>query len=191
MRWGFSIMESHQFEKHVFFVIYGLMGFLIFSQILVACQKNSQLTPVTTPTTTTTTTTTNPPTFGVCGKGECVDPFCAEDCKSPETCHVKDIEGICRPSCGYAAYLAGWGHYGPDGDANTSDDIHTYRSHFSSCDEVIVTYEDGITRDDWHAFDNCHGVIPHEVIEHGGVCCVRAEPKDRPPPCDEFIPASQ
>ena len=112
------------------------------------------------------------PSFGVCGKEECTPPFCAENCKTADTCHVRDVDGICRPSCGYAAHLLGYGGYGDDREPSTSDDRHTYKSA-TSCDELSVPYPDGVVRDDWIQKDFYLDMTPYEVIEGGGVCCMR------------------
>ena len=112
--------------------------------------------------------------FGACGRGECKSPFCAENCETADKCHVRDVNGICRPSCGYAAHLLGYGGYGADNKRDTSDDCHIYKIA-SSCAGLSVTYPDGVVREDWIQKDFHLDVTPYEVVESDGdgVCCVR------------------
>ena len=150
------------------------ISILFISFLFISCQKSSDLRLY--------SQTTSPPPlppppssdFGACQKGECKKPFCAENCKVPSECHVKDVEGVCRPSCGYAAHLVGWGNYGPDKIQGTSDDIHIYEKSVS-CEALSITYPDGIVRDDWISFEFHHNVTPYEIIENGGFCCIRGE----------------
>ena len=187
-------------KKKLFIKSYNL---LFLSLILAGCQKRSELlpnpilpSPIPSPLPSlpppSPTPTMTPPVFGACERGTCEDPFCAENCSSPGKCHVKDVDGICRPSCGYAALLAGWGHYGPDCIKGTSDDNHTHRtksyngSLVVDCESLEVKYPDDIIRDDWTDIPFYLGVVPHEVIEKGGVCCVRGDPITTHTPCSQI-----
>lgn len=115
------------------------------------------------------------PSFGACGKDVCVEPFCATNCKGPGKCHVKDVNGVCYPSCGYAALLAGWGHYGPDGKTGLEspshgvDNPHTHSPPGTSCANLTKW-----THSDWSSFTYVHGRHTWEIEEgKHGACCKR------------------
>lgn len=151
------------------------ISILFINFLFINCQKASDLGLYSQITLPPPLPTPSLPQFGACEKGECKKPFCAENCETPSQCHVKDVEGVCRPSCGYAAFLVGWGNYGPDKIQGTSDDPHTYEKSVSSCETLSITYPDGIVRDDWISFEFHHNITPYEVIENGGFCCIRGE----------------
>ena len=81
-------------------------------------------------------------------------------------------------SCGSAASLAGHGGYGADGQAGTSDDPHIYSTSVNSCEEL-----EAFGHDDWENFNfqTTSSSISQsndqvkEVVQSGGVCCVRNE----------------
>lgn len=144
---------------------------LTLSVFIVYCSKGELNAP---PPTTTSTTTTSPSTtttmsYGDCERGICEEPFCAEDCESPGKCHVKDIDGICYPSCGYLAVLhddGKYGHYGPDRQKRTEDDPHALVGPHTSCAEL-----DKWGATDWKKIPPFKGRDAHEVVERGGECC--------------------
>ena len=105
--------------------------------------------------------------------GTCTGQFCAEDCRSPNRCHVKDVNGICRPSCGHLANLQGSGGYGPDRKPGTADDPHTITS--GTCSSLRRWGSS------WEKIPLIEGKEPWEVIKrdnpsYGGECCRRATP---------------
>ena len=118
------------------------------------------------------------PNFGACGAG-CTGTFCAESsCTTKYNCHVKDVNGICYPSCGYAAQLVGYGGYGPGQSATNnsdrSDDPHGYTPS-STCPDLDE--DTGYTNSafsSFRSFTYVEGRQPWEVVErNGGVCCIR------------------
>ncbi len=140
--------------------------------------------------------TPDAPGFGACASGTCTHPFCAENCASPGRCHVKDIGGVCHPSCGHAARLKfGRDGYGPDRKPNTSDDLHFYRQRpATTCNDLSITYSDGVTVNNWVVLSSIQGRIPYEVLERGGsngVCCIRGSASSpTPTPTPTPTPAS-
>ena len=108
---------------------------------------------------------------------------CPANKKEPHWIWIKEA---CRPSCGHAAHLAGYGHYGPDGIPTTEDDVHYYTPSMKSCDDLKA-----LGHDDWKDFAflddgqliNSHNVW--EAVKHGGVCCVRS------PSPSEMCPANK
>ena len=84
----------------------------------------------------------------------------------------KSLNNMCRPSCQQAAELAGYSGYGADGRVNN---ILVVKDAYS-CEDL--TYE-GL--DDWRDFSfldtdgqtEIRGNDSWEVVEDGGVCCVR------------------
>lgn len=132
----------------------------------VHCSKGQLISDVL-PTLTTITITTTTLSFGVCGTDVCTGTFCAENCESPDKCHVKDVRGICYPSCGYLAHLQGYGGYGPDHERRTSDDPHSLtKEPNTTCSDLNIG---GVT--DWKKIPLIDGLEPYEVVEGGGECC--------------------
>ena len=92
--------------------------------------------------------------------------------------HYETINNQCLPSCGTAARLAGYGGYGADGQAGTSDDPHVYVRDASSCKGI-----EALNQDDWKnfTFQDTFNSIPQsndqikEVVKSGGVCCVQGD----------------
>ena len=137
----------------------------------------AKIPPITTisfhPTTSSTSTsstssTTTTYTFGACEKSICEPPFCAENCESPGKCHVKDVNGICYPSCGYLAVLSEDGKYrgyGPDNQQNTSDDPHALTKDLF-CEELEKW---GVT--DWRSIPAFEDRTAWEIIEGIGLDC--------------------
>ena len=117
---------------------------------------------------TTVSHSTTIPSFGACEESICEPPFCAENCESPDKCYVKDIEGICYPSCGYLAVLAEnrkYSGYGLDGQSNTSDDPRFLTSN------TFCELEDkwGAI---WKSIPTFNGRTAWEVVEGIGIeCC--------------------
>lgn len=111
-------------------------------------------------------------TFGACHSDLCTDPFCGSTCINASECNVKDVNNVCLPSCAYAAALAGYGGYGADNVANTTDDLWIFVPGVASCNNLIA-----LEHSDWfdvpilEAFGGNYQ--PHEVAEGLGVCCVR------------------
>ena len=66
-------------------------------------------------------------------------------CPSPHySLRAHEDESNCFPSCGQAAKLAGWGHYGDDRKKRTQDDPHYLFSTSSACDDL-----NALGHDDW------------------------------------------
>ena len=88
-------------------------------------------------------------------------------------------------SCGSAASLAGYGGYGPDGQAGTSDDPHIYSTSATSCEDLEV-----LSHNDWKdfTFQDSSSSTPQsndqisEVVQSGGICCVRETGTTTTPP---------
>ena len=115
-------------------------------------------------TTTTLSTTTTTYGYGTCDKTVCTEPFCAENCRSPDKCHVKDIDGICYPSCGYLAQISlngKYGGYGPDEQQGTEDDPHTLISLSAPFCEDLVRWG----ADDWREIPLVDNRGAFEIIE--------------------------
>ena len=147
--------------------------------------------PTTGPPPTTITRRSPDQSFGACARGTCTPPFCAENCASVGRCHVKDVNGTCRPSCGHAARLIfNKSGFGPDRKPNTSDDLHVYRRSATSCSGVSVTYSDGVTVNNWVQKAFHQGVTPYEVVQGGGVCCMRGSTPPSTPPTPVSTPSA-
>ena len=117
------------------------------------------------------------PNFGACGAG-CTGMFCAtSSCTTRYNCHVKDVNGICYPSCGYAAHLVGYGGYGPGQTApnnpDKTDDPHAYTlGTCASLDSSSSKYANTAFTP-FRNFAYIEGRKPWEVVERGGTCCIR------------------
>ena len=136
----------------------------LLSITFVHCSEGQLVSDILSTVTITTTTTLS---FGVCGTDVCTGTFCAENCESPGKCHVKDVRGVCYPSCGYLAYLQGYGHYGPDNKKGTSDDPHSLtKEPNTTCSDLNIG---GAT--DWKKIPLIDDLEPHEVVEGEGECC--------------------
>ena len=114
--------------------------------------------------------------FGVCDPNTCTGALCATSCINPAECNVKDVNGVCLPSCAYTAELAGFGGYGPDNIANTNDDPYIFVPGIQSCTGLTA-----LEHNDWldvPILTNIPGLPssyqPHEVAEGQGVCCIRS-----------------
>ena len=162
------------FYKVALLSIISLSIFL--SIIFVNCSKDTAtLIPTTTSSSTTSsstisssTTSTTMLTFGACARTICELPFCAENCESPDKCHVRDVNGICYPSCGYLAVLSEDGKYrgyGPDNQKNTEDDPHTLTKNLF-CDEL-----DKWGTTDWKMIPAFNHHTAWEIIEGIGLGC--------------------
>ena len=119
------------------------------------------------------------PNFGACGAGCTSNLFCAtSSCTTKFNCHVKDVNGTCYPSCGYAAQLRGYGGYGPGQSATNnpdrSDDPHGYTTGSTCAD---LDSDSGYTNSafsSFRSFTYVEGRQPWEVVERGGgTCCIR------------------
>ena len=134
--------------------LYKFTLLLVLSISFVHCSKKSELTV----------------SYGACGRLECEEPFCAVDCEPPPgKCHVKDIAGICYPSCGYLAVLhkdGKYGHHGPDKQPRTEDDPHFLTPTGVSCEE-----SDKWGATDWKRIHPFKDREAHEVVKRGGECC--------------------
>ena len=151
--------------------LYKLILLFILSIPFVYCSKGELNAPPPTTTSSSSTTsssTTTTMSYGACERGTCEEPFCAENCESPGKCHVKDIDGICYPSCGYLAVLDdnGYGHYGPDKLGGTEDDTHFLTGPGISCGDI-----DKWGATDWEKIPPFNGREAHEVVKRGGECC--------------------
>ena len=117
------------------------------------------------------------PNFGACGAG-CTGMFCAtSSCTTRYNCHVKDVNGTCYPSCGYAAHLVGYGGYGPGQTApnnpDKTDDPHAYTlGTCASLDSSSSKYANTAFTP-FRNFTYIEGRKPWEVVERGGTCCIR------------------
>ena len=86
--------------------------------------------------------------------------------------HWKWIKNMCRPSCEYAAFLAGYEGYGADEKPNVA-----YSKKTKSCKALKDS-----GHDDWKNFvftdkdEEISNKEVWEVVKDGGVCCVRGEP---------------
>lgn len=84
----------------------------------------------------------------------------------------------CFPSCGAAAYFAGYGHYGPDKIEGTEDDPHVF-ANIRSCRELNAFGNDdwkGFTFYDPYRFKNSNNREVFETIGRSNVrCCARGE----------------
>ena len=117
-----------------------------------------------------------------CGQ-QCNHPkLCVARCGYPHTrCDVKDVNGVCHPSCGYNAVLAGgneFGHYGRDHTRGTNDDPHVLR-RISNCKDLKGPK--GYGDDEWVNIPLIDNRKPWDVLEKPGyLCCGRV-----PPFCDQ------
>ena len=125
--------------------------------------------------------------FGACGSA-CIGRFCANDgCTTPYNCHVKDTgDGVCRPSCGYAAVIIGrqYGGHGPGQSAGNNpiltDDPHAYVNgpcdflNTGSLGAAYASPDFGPFRNIGSGYQQKNIPIPWEIIEYGGgSCCIR------------------
>ena len=102
--------------------------------------------------------------------GTCTGQFCAINCQTPETCHVKESGGVCRPSCGTLATLRGYG-LGADGIHDTPDDERA-GVRTGTCADLNTQQLWGST--DWIKIPLIENLEPWEMIENGGgECCGR------------------
>ena len=125
-------------------------------------------------TTTTISSTPTTYTYGACSRGICQEPFCEENCESPGKCHVKDVDGICYPSCGYLAQISEdgkYGGYGSDGQQSTQDDPHVLTSLSSPFCEDLEKW--GV--DDWRTIPLVENRAPFEIIEGNAKECCGSE----------------
>ena len=104
--------------------------------------------------------------------GDCQGQFCATNCASSGTCHVREInnDGVCRPTCEDLAEAKG---YTGDGASDTSNWTHTT----STCVSLNTQELWGSTT--WAKIPLIDNKEPQEVIENGGECCGRT-----PSACD-------
>ena len=110
------------------------------------------------------------------------DGACSSSQREP---HYKEVNGQCLPSCGHAANMAGYGGRGLDNQTRTSDDRHVYGSNVSSCANL-----ERFGHSDWRNFSwtdrrtskTMNNSKIYEVVENGGVCCVRGDPTTRTTP---------
>ena len=107
-------------------------------------------------------------------------------------------ETNCFPSCGAAAYYAGYGHYGPDKIEATEDDPHVFSS-ITSCEQLNVRGTFG--NKDWKNFTfydpyrlkySSNRDIFEVIDKQNTLCCVRGEQGTSPvqTPHPEALPQS-
>ena len=108
--------------------------------------------------------------------GTCTGELCADNCVSPGTCHVRDLnDGICRPTCEYLAKQAGYGGYGSDGVRGTSDDpfTGTWDHGLSICTDLNASQIWGSTS--WLKIPLIENIEPQEARNGGEECCGRQD----------------
>ncbi len=90
----------------------------------------------------------------------------------------------CYPSCGMAAYFAGWGSYGADQKEGTVDDPHIFSGKHTSCEELDLhghtDWKDFIFYDVYRFTKVTNRGIEEIIPPKLGVCCVRGEKTNVP-----------